>query len=457
MLYSQSTSNQPLLPGEEIWIVDEASLLNAKDAHALLQRANEQQARVILVGDTRQLSAVEAGNPFKSLQAGGIAIAYLDESLRQQTQELKTAVALIAQDKVVEGIQALDQVGCIQEIQDWEQQLEKLVDDYLKLSPQERSQTLLLAGTNQQRLELTQRIRERLQAEGTLDGDVFTFMGLRPRNLTTIQSCYASVYEPGNVLVPHQDYKRQGLVKAQQYTVLAQNRSTNQLTLETSTGQILTINPAQCPKKAVYEVQSLRVAVGDRLRWTKNNRNAGIHNGQIFTVSQIDSDGVALITDNDRKAMQVDLTGKLHIDYAWINTIYSSQGKTADRVLALIDGITTNQESFYVAVSRAKYHLSLYTTNKIALAELAQKTKAKENVSDYIPLFQVVPNHAQTSQTPIQFVPASCEHRDLAERIGERNGRQRFRTGEDKLSEHLLANEQKFFPSAIAHFSVNCA
>ncbi|WP_416668966.1 hypothetical protein [Egbenema bharatensis] len=49
----------------------------------------------------------------------------------------------------------MDQAGCIQEIQDWEQQSEKLVDDYLKLSLQERSQTLLLAETNQQRLELT--------------------------------------------------------------------------------------------------------------------------------------------------------------------------------------------------------------------------------------------------------------------------------------------------------------
>ncbi|PMB24298.1 hypothetical protein CEN45_08475 [Fischerella thermalis CCMEE 5198] len=86
LLYSQSTSNQSLLPGKEIWIVDEASLLSAKDAYALLQRANEQQARVILVGDTQQLSAVEAGNPFKSLQAGGMAIARLKTDLTLQQQ-----------------------------------------------------------------------------------------------------------------------------------------------------------------------------------------------------------------------------------------------------------------------------------------------------------------------------------------------------------------------------------
>jgi conjugative relaxase-like TrwC/TraI family protein len=420
LLYSQSTSNQPLLLGKEIWIVDEASLLSAKDAHALLQRADQEQARIVLVGDTRQLSAVEAGHLFKSLQAGGIAIARLDESLRQQTQELKTAVTLIAQDKVIEGIQALDQAGCIREIQDSEQQLQQLVDDYLKLSPQERSRTLLLAGTNQQRLELTQRIRERLQAEGTLGKDVLTLMGLRPRNLTTNQSCYASVYELGNILVPSQDYKRQGLVKAQQYTVLAQDRSTNQLTLETPMGQILTINPAQCRKTTVYEMQSIPIAVGDWLRWTKNDRNAGIRNGQTFTVDRIAPDGIAQITNSDGKTIEINLSGRQYLDYAWVSTIYSSQGKTADRVLALIDGITTNRESFYVTVSRAKHHLALYTSNKAALIEQAHRTKAKENVSDYIPLFQVVPNHAQTSQIPLQFVPASNDHRDLAKRIGER-------------------------------------
>lgn len=79
---------------------------------------------------------------------------------------------------------------------------------------------------------------------------------------------------------------------------------------------------------------------------------------------------------------------------------------------------------------------SLYPdANKFALAELAQKTKAKENVSDYIPLFQMVHNHAQTSQTPIQFVPASNEHRDLAKRIGERVG--------NRVAQRLAANHQR--------------
>jgi ATP-dependent exoDNAse (exonuclease V) alpha subunit len=84
MLVSRQTSKPP-----ELWIVDEAGLLSMKDAHALLSLASMEQAKVLLVGDTRQLSAVEAGNPFKSLLAGGIAIAHLDENLRQQTRQRK--------------------------------------------------------------------------------------------------------------------------------------------------------------------------------------------------------------------------------------------------------------------------------------------------------------------------------------------------------------------------------
>lgn len=57
---------------KEVWVVDETGLLSAKDARALLARAEREGARAILVGDNRQLSAVEAGNPFKSLQQAGM-------------------------------------------------------------------------------------------------------------------------------------------------------------------------------------------------------------------------------------------------------------------------------------------------------------------------------------------------------------------------------------------------
>ncbi|NET33258.1 MAG: hypothetical protein F6K19_14760 [Cyanothece sp. SIO1E1] len=84
--------------------------------------------------------------------------------------------------------------------------------------------------------------------------------------------------------------------------------------------------------------------------------------------------------------------------------------------------MTTNRESFYVTVSRAKHYLTLYTADKSALVELARRSKAKENASDYIPLFQAVPSNVQTSQSQTQVLPTISEHRDVAQGSGDRLG-----------------------------------
>jgi conjugative relaxase-like TrwC/TraI family protein len=372
----------------QLWIVDEAGLLSMRQAHDLLQKAQSENARVILVGDRRQLSAVEAGNPFKSLQAGGIATARLDESLRQKTQDLRIAVKAIAQGNVSAGVQLLDQAGCIVEANPDKpgDRLSQLVRDYINLSPEEREKTLLLAGTNRDRLDLTQQIRTAMQAEDSLGQNHLNITGLRTKDMTTAQSQYVHSYEMGDVIVPHQEYKKQQLGKNQQYRVVNKDRENNRLTLASADGHEFEIDPSHCPKKSVYQSQELEVAVGDRLRWSKNDTSAGIRNGQTFTVLGFE-DQQTQIQYADGKTDRVNLNGTCYVDYAWVSTTYSAQGKTADRVLAATDR-TLNQESFYVICSRAKYQLTLYTDNKTELIRQAQISRNKENVSDYVNLLE---------------------------------------------------------------------
>lgn len=382
MLTSQRQAHE-----RSLWIVDEAGLLSMKDAHVLLTRATAAQARVILVGDTKQLSAVEAGNPFKSLQAGGITTVYLDETLRQQTRELKTAVQLIAEGKTTQGIEALHQANCLREIDSPELRQQQLVKDYLALSIDERAKTLLLAGTNQERLALTQTLRSALQAEGSLGVDTFVLNGLRQKNITQVQARYVTVYQPGDVLVPTQNYKRQGLFKQQQYQVVSIDRAQRTLAVETPEGQLLRVDPNRCPRKSVYTAQRLPLAVGDQLRWTKNDRAAHRRNGQHFTIRQLEPDGRALISDGQGQHHRIDLNSPQYVDYAWVSTTYGSQGKTAERVMALLDS-TTCREAFYVTVSRAKRHLTLYCADKMTLTQQVQMKQGKENACDYVPLFK---------------------------------------------------------------------
>ena len=53
----------------------------------------------------------------------------------------------------------------------------------------------------------------------------------------------------------------------------------------------------------------------------------------------------------------------------------------------------------YVAVSRAKHKLSLYTADKAKLFKQAERSTAKENPSDYLTLFNLVNPDAENQKT----------------------------------------------------------
>ncbi|MGH2416167.1 MAG: hypothetical protein ACRDEA_21245, partial [Microcystaceae cyanobacterium] len=135
-------------------------------------------------------------------------------------------------------------------------------------------------------------------------------------------------------------------------------------------------------EKAVYSQSYMEIAEGDRLKWTKNDRKLGRRNGQEFKVREI-QENTALIEYQDGSKEHICLNDTKHLDYAIVSTTYSSQGKTADRVLISAD-FTIGKESFYVAVSRVKYDLKLYTSDKADLLERAKESRAKENVLEIL-------------------------------------------------------------------------
>ena len=149
-----------------------------------------------------------------------------------------------------------------------------------------------------------------MQAEGSLGKNVYTMQSLQRKDLTQVQARYVSHYAVDDVIVPIRDYRQQGLKKHQQYRVSAIDTASNLLTVETSDHQLIQIDPALCERKAVYTTLAVEVAVGDRLKWTKNNRVAGTRNGQQFTVESITPAGIAQIVNDQGDARTVDLSSR---------------------------------------------------------------------------------------------------------------------------------------------------
>ena len=167
-------------------------------------------------------------------------------------------------------------------------------------------------------------------------------------------------------------------------------------------------------------MQEIAIAPGDQLRWTRNDTDRGVRNGQLVTVEAVDAKGTATLRDASGETTTVELSGQQYLDYALVSTTYSSQGKTADQVLVSIDK-TISKEGLYVAVSRAKQKLSLYTADREALFKRAERSSAKENPSDYLPLFKLVNPDAESKKAadPARDVRGADQSEHIGDRAGE--------------------------------------
>ena len=309
----------------------------------------------------------------------------------------------------------------VHELKDSQARHRCIVQDYMGLLPEAREKTLILSGTNVERLELTADLREALQAEGSLGADAYRMRSLRSLDRTSAQLKYACAYAEGEVVVPVRDYRRYGLKKQEQYTVLSRDIAQNQVTVAAPDGSAISFDPSRCADKTTYAVQEIAIAPGEQLRWTRNDTERGVRNGQMVTIAAIDSQGTATLKDASGNEMTVELTGQQYLDYALVSTTYSSQGKTADQVLVAVDS-TISKEGLYVAVSRAKQKLSLYTASKEKLFKQAERSTAKENPSDYLTLFNLVNPDAENQKTAgtAREVRGADQSEYVGDRVGER-------------------------------------
>jgi ATP-dependent exoDNAse (exonuclease V) alpha subunit len=88
-----------------VLVVDEAGMLGSRKLTRLLEHANQAQARVVLVGDDRQLAAIDAGGGFRALRLRLGASELVENRRQQQTWECE-ALDLVRSGLVEEAVAA---------------------------------------------------------------------------------------------------------------------------------------------------------------------------------------------------------------------------------------------------------------------------------------------------------------------------------------------------------------
>ncbi|HBB3059139.1 TPA: DNA helicase, partial [Escherichia coli] len=144
------------------------------------------------------------------------------------------------------------------------------------------------------------------------------------------------------------------------------------ITLQDAEGNTRLISPREAVAEGVtlYTPDTIRVGTGDRMRFTKSDRERGYVANSVWTVTAVFGDSVTLSDGQQTRVIRPGQErAEQHIDLAYAITAHGAQGASETFAIAL-EGTEGGRkqmagfESAYVALSRMKQHVQVYTDNR---------------------------------------------------------------------------------------------
>jgi len=361
---------QPDTGQKRFYVLDESSLASTRQMHEFIERLHAGD-RVLLVGDTRQHEAVEAGRPFAQLQEAGMRTMRLEEIVRQKDPELKQAVEQLARGQVGAAIEGLDRQGRVHEVKGREERISAIAREYAK-SPEG---TLVVSPDNVSRAEINQRIHAELQSRGSVGKEERRVQTLVPRQeMTGADRSWAQQYRVNDMLRYSRSSRETGIAKGEYTRVKSIDAQNNQLTVLRAGGSETTYDPRRQMGVSVYREQEKAFSVGDRIQFTAPNHQLKIANRDLGTVESIALDGAMRLKLDNGRTLDYEPQHHLHLDHGYAVTSHSSQGQTAERVLIHVDTELAakdllNRRMAYVSISRGQWDAQIFTNNRQKLPQ----------------------------------------------------------------------------------------
>lgn len=359
-------------------LVDESSMQSNAQAERLVKAAEAVGlARMIYIGDERQLGSPEAGAPWRLALGSGLEHARMTEIVRQRDPVLLAAVQSMAKGDISAAFRGLGErmvaVGSDAKDADLAQ---AALNAWRGYKDARGEMPAVIVPTNALRAEVAQRIRSELIAGGQL-GEGRTVPTLLQVRMTTAEASRAVSYKEGQVLVFHSANRGAGIKRGSHLTVVGRDQERNTLVLDDGRGgtKILDLS-AQRSKKGLshdaYKPAELDVRTGDRLVWNKMDRDLGVRVGEGFTVEKIDKAGWTIRdAAGDTKTVQATDPILRFVSHGYAETADRSQGSTYKDVVAVLSsrhGEAATEARAYVQMSRASENLTFVTNDPRLLA-----------------------------------------------------------------------------------------
>ena len=376
---------------DRVLVVDEAGLLSTKDMLALVECAQARRCRLVLSGDTRQHSGVQAGDALRLLeQRSTLQLASVQGIVRQIDREYRSAIADLAQGKGMEGLARLEKLGAVHEVRN-ENRYQILAADYVASLKRGKS-ALIVSPTWREIERVTAEVRERLKQEGLLEQRESVLTVHDPLKWTLAQKRDLRNYQAGLILNFHKATKH--FAAGEWAEVVAVESAV--LRLRKLDGGLVEMTKKQAGCFEVEQKMPLPVAPGERLLIRGNRKSAGLVNGQLVTVKKVDSDGRLILAG--KGSIGPDFRSFTH---GYGVTSHSAQGRTVDHVYVAVDShsiLSANQNQFYVSASRGREQVQVYTDDLMFLRSAVSRSGARLSATELMERARLAPHQALDQQ-----------------------------------------------------------
>lgn len=347
-----------------VLLVDESGLMGTQQMMDLLSHANQNTlAKVVLIGDSKQLEGASSGAPFRMLQAEGMSTVVMDEIKRQKKDRHLEAVKSASVGDIDRAFKNLG--DDIREVA-----LEKLAEKTAKawLESPIRDKAAVIVTTNNLANSVNAHIKSSLIAEGSISNNGFELTALKSLNLSEVQRKYANNYHFADFVRFNRGYTKLGIMAGD--TLAIKDVKDNGSILLTRNDKTIEFRPHThaTGKGAVeaFAAEPMSLNEGDKVRWNRPDYANGIENNDKAYVSEITDAHVTLKMNDGREISYLKDQSQLSfLNHTWAQTGHAYQGQTVDHIIAAMPSISilTEQKGFYLDISRAREEITFLTDN----------------------------------------------------------------------------------------------
>jgi conjugative relaxase-like TrwC/TraI family protein len=349
-----------------IIMVEEAGQLGTRDMERIVRLANiTGVARVVQTGDTRQLTAIAAGKPFEASQRAGVATAHITENLRSRSDQMKALTAALDRRDTTGAFDVLKPATT--EIPG-NKVATTAAARWAALPGQERSATLLLTAGRTMRSEANQAVQAELKERGEIAVTGAPFTVLDRVNATREGARLIRAYRPGHVVEVRTNLPSQSLTRGDRGVVIGVDG--DRVRLGMADGTEKPFWPSRLAKNlnrdavSIFAFKEVELHVGDRIRWSDNDRTRGLDNGAMARVEEVGPDRLVVSSLIDGTVHEIGPDDRMaeRLDLAYAINVHVAQGVTTEHGIVAMrssERKLLTERSFLVAVTRVADKVAL--------------------------------------------------------------------------------------------------